>query len=312
LVVDVGGTHVKLLATGKRTPIRIDSGPRLTPRETVREVLAAVATAHWQFDRVSLGFPGPVRQGSPQREPWNLGKGWVGFNFARAFGCPVRVINDAAMQALGSYDGGKMLPRARHRSRKRDRLRGYRAPARARASPLSTQQVVRGVCRRGRQEAARQASLEKACARDHRHVRRGTRRRLRRPRRRERQRHEDRPALRPHRRQPQCVPRRLSIVGHIADSLPHDSPALSFVRMTVDRLTLPAVVLAVGVALAGLLAGNGFARARAGDRFVAVKGVSEREVRADLAIWPLHLVGADNDLAAANAKLTKRDRKSVV
>jgi len=75
--------------------------------------------------------------------------------------------------------------------------------------------------------------------------------------------------------------------------------------MTVDRLTLPAVVLAVGVALAGLLAGNGFARARAGDRFVTVKGVSEREVRADLAIWPLHLVGADNDLAAANAKLTK-------
>jgi hypothetical protein len=75
--------------------------------------------------------------------------------------------------------------------------------------------------------------------------------------------------------------------------------------MTVDRLTIPAVVLAVGVALAGLLAGNGFARARTGDRFVTVKGVSEREVRADLAIWPLHLVGADNDLAAANAKLTK-------
>ena len=75
--------------------------------------------------------------------------------------------------------------------------------------------------------------------------------------------------------------------------------------MTVDRLTLPAVVLAVGVALAGLLAGNGFARARAGDRFVTVKGVSEREARTDLAIWPLHLVGADNDLAAANAKLTK-------
>ncbi len=75
--------------------------------------------------------------------------------------------------------------------------------------------------------------------------------------------------------------------------------------MTVDRLTLPAVVLGVGVALAGLLAGNGFARARGADRFVTVKGVSEREVRADLAIWPLHLVGADNDLAAANAKLTK-------
>ena len=109
LVVDVGGTHVKLLATGKRTPIKIDSGPHLTPSETVREVLAATAAAHWQFERVSLGFPGPVRKGRPQREPWNLGKGWVGFNFERAFGCPVRVINDAAMQALGSYDGGKML-----------------------------------------------------------------------------------------------------------------------------------------------------------------------------------------------------------
>ncbi len=75
--------------------------------------------------------------------------------------------------------------------------------------------------------------------------------------------------------------------------------------MTVDRLTLRAIILASGIALAGFLAGNGFARARAADRFVTVKGVSEREVRADLAIWPLHLVGADNDLAAANSKLTK-------
>jgi polyphosphate glucokinase len=109
LVVDVGGTHVKLLVTGKRTPIRIDSGPHLTPRETVREVLAEAAAARWQFERVSLGFPGPVRKDRPRREPWNLGKGWVGFNFERAFGRPVRVINDAAMQALGSYEGGKML-----------------------------------------------------------------------------------------------------------------------------------------------------------------------------------------------------------
>lgn len=107
LVVDVGGTHVKLLATGKRKPIHIDSGPHLTPRVTVREVLAA--TADWRYRRVSLGFPGPVRNNRPQREPWNLGKGWVGFDFTRAFGRPVRVINDAAMQALGSYEGGKML-----------------------------------------------------------------------------------------------------------------------------------------------------------------------------------------------------------
>lgn len=107
LVVDVGGTHVKLLATGKRTPIHIDSGPHLTPRVMVREVLAA--TDHWRFRRVSIGFPGPVRKNRPEREPWNLGKGWVGFNFEKAFGRPVRVINDAAMQALGSYEGGKML-----------------------------------------------------------------------------------------------------------------------------------------------------------------------------------------------------------
>jgi hypothetical protein len=75
--------------------------------------------------------------------------------------------------------------------------------------------------------------------------------------------------------------------------------------MNIDRGTIRTLILAVGVALAGLLAGNGFARARAADRYVTVKGVSEREVRADLAIWPLHLVGADNDLTAANAKLTR-------
>lgn len=107
LVVDVGGTHIKLLATGKRTPIKIDSGPHMTPAVMVREVLEA--TKDWSFDRVSIGFPGPVRNGKPREEPWNLGPGWVRFDFARAFKRPVRIINDAAMQALGSYEGGKML-----------------------------------------------------------------------------------------------------------------------------------------------------------------------------------------------------------
>jgi len=107
LVIDVGGTHVKVLATGKRTPIKIDSGPSMTPRVMAREVLAA--TQHWSFDRVSIGYPGPVRNGRPRQEPWNLGRGWVGFDFKRAFKRPVRVINDAAMQALGSYEGGAML-----------------------------------------------------------------------------------------------------------------------------------------------------------------------------------------------------------
>jgi len=107
LVIDVGGTHVKLLATGKRTPLRFDSGPRLTPAVMVRETLAA--TQGWRFEAVTIGYPGPVRKGRPVAEPFNLGRGWRRFDFARAFGRRVRIVNDAAMQALGSYDGGRML-----------------------------------------------------------------------------------------------------------------------------------------------------------------------------------------------------------
>jgi polyphosphate glucokinase len=107
LVIDVGGTNIKVLASGKRTPIKIPSGPHMTPRIMVGEVLAA--TAEWQYDVISIGYPGPVEHGRPARDPWNLGKGWVGFDFKKAFRRPVRMINDAAMQALGSYDGGCML-----------------------------------------------------------------------------------------------------------------------------------------------------------------------------------------------------------
>jgi predicted NBD/HSP70 family sugar kinase len=107
LVVDVGGTNVKVLGSGRRTPIKIPSGPALTPSAMVRAVREA--TADWDYEVVSIGFPGPVRKGRPAREPWNLGKGWVRFDFAKAFGRPVRIINDAAMQALGSYEGGNML-----------------------------------------------------------------------------------------------------------------------------------------------------------------------------------------------------------
>jgi polyphosphate glucokinase len=107
LVIDVGGTHVKLLATGKRTPLHLDSGPRLTPAVMVRETLAA--TKGWRFEGVTIGYPGPVRKGRPVAEPFNLGRGWRRFDFARAFGRSVRIVNDAAMQALGSYDGGRML-----------------------------------------------------------------------------------------------------------------------------------------------------------------------------------------------------------
>jgi polyphosphate glucokinase len=107
LAIDVGGTHVKLLATGKRTPARFDSGPHLTPAVMVRETLAA--TRGWRYEAVTIGYPGPVRKGRPIAEPFNLGRGWRRFDFARAFHRRVRIVNDAAMQALGSYDGGRML-----------------------------------------------------------------------------------------------------------------------------------------------------------------------------------------------------------
>lgn len=107
LVVDVGGTHVKLLATDQREPLKIDSGPTLTAADMVAAVRAA--TAGWAYDVVSIGYPGPVRGGRPAVEPHNLGRGWVDFDYDAAFGRPVRVLNDAAMQALGSYEGGRML-----------------------------------------------------------------------------------------------------------------------------------------------------------------------------------------------------------
>ena len=109
LVVDVGGTHIKVLLTGHKIPIKIPSGRKMTPKKMVDLVRRAAAAADWQYDAVSIGYPAPVVHGKPVSEPVNLGKGWVGFNFRRAFGRPVKVINDAAMQALGSYTGGRML-----------------------------------------------------------------------------------------------------------------------------------------------------------------------------------------------------------
>src|SRR5262249_16229388 len=99
--------NVKVLASGHQTPIKIPSGSRMTPRAMVKAVIEA--TSAWTYDAVSIGYPGPVVAGRPARDPWNLGRGWVGFNFKNAFKRPVRIINDAAMQALGSYDGGSML-----------------------------------------------------------------------------------------------------------------------------------------------------------------------------------------------------------
>jgi polyphosphate glucokinase len=107
LVVDIGGTNVKLLASGHETPRKFPSGPELTPDRMVAGVRAA--STDWEYEVVSIGFPGPVLCGQPMTEPVNLGPGWMGFDFEAAFGCPVKVINDAGMQALGSYQGGKML-----------------------------------------------------------------------------------------------------------------------------------------------------------------------------------------------------------
>jgi len=107
LVIDVGGTHLKLLATGRKNRLEIPSGPKMTAKKMVEAVRAA--TVGWKYDAVSIGYPGPVVHGRPVSEPHNLGPGWVGFDFSRAFHRPVKIINDAAMQALGSYCGGRML-----------------------------------------------------------------------------------------------------------------------------------------------------------------------------------------------------------
>lgn len=107
LSVDVGGTHVKILASGQGESRKFVSGPSLTPAQMVASVKRLAAD--WTYHVVSIGYPGPVLHGKPVAEPHNLASGWVGFDFPAAFGCPVKLINDAAMQAIGSYNGGKML-----------------------------------------------------------------------------------------------------------------------------------------------------------------------------------------------------------
>ena len=107
LVIDVGGTHVKVLATGQKLHREVISGKHMTPKRMVSEVKKMVAD--WDYDAISIGYPGPVVHDQPVLDPWNLGKGWVKFNYKKAFKCPVKIINDAAMQALGGYRSGKML-----------------------------------------------------------------------------------------------------------------------------------------------------------------------------------------------------------
>jgi polyphosphate glucokinase len=107
LVVDVGGTHVKILVTGQTERREFASGPTMTPKQMVAGVRKAARD--WKYDVVSVGYPGPVLHGRPIAEPHNLGLGWVGFDFEKAFRRPAKVVNDAAMQAIGSYRRGKML-----------------------------------------------------------------------------------------------------------------------------------------------------------------------------------------------------------
>lgn len=108
LVIDVGGTHVKVLATGHEERVEISSGPRMTPAKMIAAVKDA--TVGWEYDAISIGYPGTVVHGRPITEPHHLGLGWIGFDFNNAFNPrPVKIINDAAMQALGSYQGGRML-----------------------------------------------------------------------------------------------------------------------------------------------------------------------------------------------------------
>ena len=107
LSVDVGGSHVKVMTNRKRIKLQFESGPDLSAKEMVKKVTEL--TKDWSYDVIAVGYPGPVVRDRPATEPYNLGPGWKGFDFARAFTRPTKVVNDAVMQALGGYEGGKML-----------------------------------------------------------------------------------------------------------------------------------------------------------------------------------------------------------
>lgn len=107
MVIDIGGTNVKVCLTGRKVPLKIPSGPKMTASKMAAAVKKA--TADWKYDSVSIGYPGPVRDGKPAKDPKNLSGGWVRFDYRKAFGAPVKIVNDAAMQAMGGYKGGRML-----------------------------------------------------------------------------------------------------------------------------------------------------------------------------------------------------------
>ncbi|MDG2094068.1 MAG: ROK family protein [Phycisphaerales bacterium] len=108
LVCDIGGTSVKILLSGETQRRKAPSGPEMTASDMVR-IVRELGGEDWSWDQIAIGYPGPVVHGRIMCEPSNLGNGWIAFDFAKAFGCPVKIVNDAAMQALGSYHGGQML-----------------------------------------------------------------------------------------------------------------------------------------------------------------------------------------------------------
>jgi polyphosphate glucokinase len=107
LAIDIGGSHVKILTSAGGAERRDDSGPDLTPQQMIDKVKKLAEGL--SYNVISMGYPGPVRHNKPVLDPKNLGKGWAGFDFAAQFGKPVKVVNDALMQAIGSYEGGRML-----------------------------------------------------------------------------------------------------------------------------------------------------------------------------------------------------------
>jgi hypothetical protein len=146
LVIDVGGTNVKVSLSGKKYPIRIPSGPHMTAARMAAEVKKAIEG--WKYDAVSIGYPGPVVNDKPANEPKNLGAGWVRFDYGKAFGLPVRVVNDAAMQALGSYQGGRIAWPAPARSGRRTA-----SPSRSSSPTRRMKQRHIGLSRAARPEA---------------------------------------------------------------------------------------------------------------------------------------------------------------
>ena len=211
LTVDVGGSHVKAVLNGIDERRRFVSGHKLTAEEMVAGVLEQ--TADWEYVGVSVGVPAPVIDGRVAREPVNLGHGWAGFDFETAFGKPTKVINDAAMQALGSYEGGRMLFLGLGTGLGTTLIiDGVIAPA-GDPAPAVPEGDLRGLRRRGRSRARRAQALEEARLRDHRATLRGSAPRLRRARRRQRARARRAPGELPARPQRGRIPRRLPPLG---------------------------------------------------------------------------------------------------